>query len=518
MSMIRMKLLLVFLFGWTSVVIGQTMKEDSAEVFKLEAINWQLDSLLPCYHFQCVAPEKYDRKKLNVNNFPQDSVPVFSPEQLAARLKGMKTVIPMEYNSYVHAYINMYATRRRDQVERMLGLSHIYFPIFETELDRRGMPIELKYLPVVESALNPHARSRVGATGLWQFMLATGKIYGLEVDSYIDERKDPYKSTEAAARYLSNMYKTYGDWLLVIAAYNCGPGNVNKAIARSGGKRTFWEIRENLPRETRGYVPAFIAATYIFNYHAEHNLFPRKIDFSFDQDTLQVTRQKFSLKHLSQITGADIYTLKDLNPELQRDIVPYTNQAYTLRVPMATGQLCAAFRDSIFGQLALLNPDTVNHVYAETVVSPLTNKPYISSAASTSGSGSANAPAGKSLIYHKVRSGETVSQIAARYRVSWDQVKAWNHLRGYNIKPGQKLKVYVPSNSRYAQGSSSSSTPKSTTPAITSTSGGKKYYTVRSGDTLWEIAQAQGTTVTQIRSLNSLSSSKLKVGQKLRLN
>ena len=492
------------------MVVGQNLKEDSAAVFELEAINWQLDSLLPCYHFEEVSAEEFDREKLNIFGYHPDTVPLFGPEVLSQRLKEMGTMIPMEYNSYVHAYINMYGMKRRGQVERMLGLSYLYFPIFEAELDRKGMPIELKYLPVVESALNPHARSRVGATGLWQFMLNTGKLYGLDVTSYLDERKDPYKATEAAVRYLGNMYKTYGDWLLVITAYNCGPGNVNKAIARSGGKRTFWEIRDNLPRETRGYVPAFIAATYIFNYAAEHNLYPKKVDFTFEQDTIHVTKQKFSLKHLSKVTGADIYTLKDLNPELQRDIVPYSGKPYVLRVPMETGQLVATYRDSIFGQLAKLNPDTVSQTFAQTKVSPLTNKPYISTKAGSSGSTS---PSGKTLVYHKVRSGETVSQIASRYRVSWKQVKSWNRLRGYNIKPGQRLKIYVPSNSRYANGNT-----KPKTPAKAETINGKKYYTVRSGDTLWEIAQAQGTTVSNIKNLNSLSSSRLKVGMKLRLN
>ena len=385
------------LFG-VSVAEAQNPSSDSAQVFKLEAINWQLDSLIPCYQYESFPEDKFNRDLLNVYGFAEDSVPTYSPEVLGSRLKEMGTMIPMEYNSYVHAYINLYTQKRRGQVERMLGLSDIYFPIFEAELDRQGMPMELKHLPVVESALNPHARSRVGATGLWQFMLATGKIYGLDVTSYLDERKDPYKATEAAVRYLKNMYKTYGDWLLVIAAYNCGPGNVNKAIARSGGKRNFWEIRDNLPRETRGYVPAFIAATYVFNYPTEHNLYPRKVDFTFRQDTIMVTRNKFNLKHLAQVTETDLYLLKDLNPELQRDIIPYSRKPYTLRVPMATGQKIAANRDTVFARIAQLNPDTVKQVYAEGKVSPLTNKPY---KGSKSSGGSYASTSGKNLVYHK---------------------------------------------------------------------------------------------------------------------
>ncbi len=488
----------------------EAQNSDSAQVYKLEAINWQLDSLIPCYKHESFPDNKFNRDLLNVYGFAEDSVPTYSPEILDARLKEMGTLIPMEYNSYVHAYINLYTQKRRGQVERMLGLSDIYFPIFEAELDRQGMPMELKHLPVVESALNPHARSRVGATGLWQFMLATGKIYGLDVTSYLDERKDPYKATEAAVRYLKNMYKTYGDWLLVIAAYNCGPGNVNKAIARSGGKRTFWEIRDNLPKETRGYVPAFIAATYVFNYPTEHNLYPRKVDFTFDQDTIMVMNNKFNLKHLAQVTETDLYLLKDLNPELQRDIVPYSRKPYTLRIPMAAGQKIAANRDTVFTRIAQLNPDTVKQVYAEDKISPLTNKPYVSSKTS----GSTYATGSGNLVYHKVRSGETVSQIAERYHVSWKNIQRWNGLRGYNIKPGQRLKIY---SNRKPNVSSKSTTVASTTKPKAPANGSSKYYTVRSGDTLWDIAQSQGTTVNSIKSMNGMINSRLKVGQKLRV-
>ncbi len=501
--------LAVVLFAMASV---KAQDNDSAQVYTLEAINWQLDGLIPCYKHQSFPEDKYNRDLLNVYGFAKDSVPVYNPEILGERLKEMGTIIPMEYNSYVHAFINLYTQKRRGQVERMLGLSEIYFPIFEAELDRQGMPIELKHLPIVESALNPHARSRVGATGLWQFMLATGKIYGLDVTSYIDERKDPFKATEAAVRYLKNMYKTYGDWLLVIAAYNCGPGNVNKAIARSGGKRTFWEIRENLPKETRGYVPAFIAATYVFNYSAEHNLFPRKVDFTFDQDTLQVTRNKFNLKHLAQVTETDFYLLKDLNPELQRDIVPYSHKPYTLRIPMATGQKIAANRDTVFTRIAQLDPDMVNQVYADGKISPLTNKAYVSS--DRKGASNSNSTIDKNLIYHKVRSGETVSQIAGRYHVSWKSIQRWNGLRGYNIKPGQRLKIYSSSKPNI---SSNSTTVASTTKSKVVNNGSPRYYTVRSGDTLWGIAQSQGTTVTSIKSMNGMNGSRLEIGQKLRV-
>lgn len=483
------------------------------EVRSLYDINWQLDSLLPCYHYCLPDTSETSRAHLNVHDFSQDSLPPYSSEVAAQRLKDIGSPIHLEYNSYVQSYINLYTVTRREQVERMLGLQHVFFPIFEEELDRQGVPMELKYLPIVESALNPHARSRVGATGLWQFMLATGKLYGLKVTSYTDERKDPYKATHAAIRYLKNMYKTYGDWLLVIAAYNCGPGNVNKALARSKGGKTFWEIREWLPRETRGYVPAFIAATYVFNYAAEHNLFPKRVDFSYQQDTVHIQRQKMSLKQLAEVTHTDFYLLKDLNPELTRDIVPYTGKPYALRVPMKTGQFFAVYRDSVMKVLADMNPDTVRVDYDPKRVSALNKKPFQKNSKryTYAASGSTAGTAGRTLKYHKVRSGETVSQIAERYHVTWKQIQGWNGLRGYRIKPGQKLKVYV--KETYAS-AKKTTTPK---PQPKPVKGGR-YHTVRNGDTLWDIANAyEGATVASIKQLNGLKSSRLKVGQKLRV-
>lgn len=485
-------------------------KDDSLAAFSLSAINWQLDSLLPCYHFQPRDTYEVSRERLNVYGFAPDSVPVYSPETVAQRLRDLGSPISMDYNSYVQAYINLYAVKRREQVERMLGLKEVYFPIFEEELDRQGAPLELKYLPVVESALNPHAVSRVGATGLWQFMHATGKMYKLNVTSYVDHRRDPYKSTEAAIRYLKNMYKTYGDWLLVIAAYNCGPGNVNKAIARSGGKRTFWEIRDKLPRETRGYVPAFIAATYVFNYAAEYNLYPRHVDFSFQQDTVQIRRAKVSLKHLAEMTNTDFYALKDLNPELKQDIVPYSGNPYVLRVPMRTGQHFAVYRDSIHSAIAKLDADLAKPVYNANRISPLTNRPYVKPSSKPTYANSGNT-AGKTLIYHKVRSGEVVGTIAARYHVRAKDIQSWNRLRGYRIKAGQRLKIYAPQ--RYA--SKKSTSKKSTT---TASKAGGKYHVVRPGDTLWDIANAyDGLTVNKIKSLNGLRNNSLQVGQQLKI-
>ena len=493
------------------------------EVLSTIEINWQLDSLIPCYHFNPADSTSICRERLNVYGYAPDSLPSYSTDIVAQRLTDIGSQIPMDYNEYVQAYINMYTLQRREQVERMLGLAQLYFPIFETELDRQGMPMELKYLPVVESALNPHAKSRVGATGLWQFMLATGKLYDLDVTSYIDERKDPYKATASALRYLKNMHKTYGDWLLVIAAYNCGPGNVNKAIARSGGKRTFWEIRPYLPQETRGYVPAFIAATYVFNYASEHNLFPRYVDFTFQQDTILVQREKISLRHLADVTGTDFYTLKDLNPELKLDIVPYSDKPYVLRVPMRTGQIYATYRDSIRQHLASINADTVRIDYDTNRVSMLTSRNFVPEKDAPNRAISGVSTSNGVLVYHKVRPGDVVGSIAAKYHVSTKQVQSWNNLRGYTIHVGQNLKLYVPEKYASVQGAAPKETATaskesgSANASTAANTGATKYHTVQSGDTLWDIANAYTLSVDQLMALNNLSSNKLEVGQKLRV-
>lgn len=534
------KLFMLFMLA-TAPVIGLFAQHvATVPVTSTNEILWQLDSLIPAYHHEPVNVAKYSRDSLNLRNFAVDSLPAYSSDIVAQRLREIGSPLALDYNEDVQAFINLYTLQRRGQVERMLGLAHVYLPIFEEELDRAGMPMELKYLPVVESALNPHARSRVGATGLWQFMLATGKLYGLEVTSYVDERRDPYKSTAAAVRYLGNMYKTYGDWLLVVAAYNCGPGNVNKAIARSGGKRNFWEIQEFLPRETRSYVPALIAATYVFSYPEEHNLFPRMIDFSFAQDTIHLTRQMMSLKHFADITHTDFYLLKDLNPELKTDFIPYSPEPYVLRVPMKTGQMFATFRDSIMQLATKLNLDSAKVVYTDAKLSPLTNKPYEAELSehptyATNGSNATTGTDGKKIVYHKVRRGEVVGSIAAKYHVSAKDLAKWNGLRNYGIQAGQNLKIYV-------KGTPSSGTtpvkviaepepviaakvePAKADPAPepknieSQTDVAARYHVVKYGDTLWQIANAyNGLTVEKLKTLNSLNGNSLAIGQKLRV-
>lgn len=495
---------------------AQGQAAESLEPDPVEAanINWPLDSLLPAFRFHKAEFSPELMARYNELNYPPDSIPAIPKDSTMKWLYELKSPIPLDYNEYVQSYINMYVNKRRGQVSRMLGLQEIYFPIFEEECDRQGVPMELKYLPIVESALNPHARSRVGATGLWQFMLATGKLYGLKVDSYKDERQDPYKSSEAAVRYLRNMYKTYGDWLLVIAAYNCGPGNVNKAIRRSGGHRNFWAIREYLPRETRGYVPAFIAATYVMNYAPEHNIRPTLIDFSFNVDTLHLRHKNMTLDHIATYTQTDIYTLKDLNPELKSHGIPFESSPYPLRVPFRTAEIWAANQDSIYKLIAI--NDSIQAAIDSARISPITRTNY---AANSGNPGSSNsggsAPSGTVLVYHRVKSGEVVGKIAERYHVSAAQVANWNDLYRYRIKVGQKLKIYVPE--KYANRPDPQPVKVEAKQEVQKIPG-KKYHTVKSGDTLWDIAALyEGVTVEKLMNLNNLSNSSLKVGQHLRL-
>lgn len=501
---------------------AQSPEPESSQPDPVEsaAIQWSLDSLIPSFHYKTRQYPQELLDKYEAFGYAEDYVPLIPEDSTRKWLYDLGSPIPLDYNEYVQQYINMYVLKRRGQVSRMLGLQEVFFPIFEAELDRQGLPSELKYLPIVESALNPHARSRVGATGLWQFMYETGKLYGLKVDSYIDERQDPYKSSEAAVRYLKNMYKSYGDWLLVIAAYNCGPGNVNKAIRRAGGATNFWAIRQYLPRETAGYVPAFIAANYVMQYAPEHNIRPTLIEFSYHQDTLHFCKEKLTLDQIAAFTNSDIHTLKDMNPELKSHHIPYTITPYPLRVPFETALVYAENQDSI-NKLIAAN-DSIRAVLDSSRVSPITHGKYANGYAPVGSnpvpSGTAG-PNGTVQVWHTVRSGEVVGAIASRYHVSASDIARWNGLYKYRIKVGQKLKIYVPE--KYAK--TTSSTKPATTPAVVQSAppqkpsvDGKRTYTVKEGDTLWDIAaKYDGVTVDRLISINNLNSSKLSVGQTL---
>lgn len=343
-----------------------------------------------------------------------------SDEEYIERLQKLPYVMEMPFNNIVKKFIEHYL-QRPAKVEYMLGLGETYyFPIFESALERYGVPLELKYLPVIESALNARATSRAGAAGLWQFMVGTGRLYGLEINSLVDERRDPLKSSDAAARYLRDLYNIYHDWHLVIAAYNCGPGNVAKAVRYAGGgKKDYWQIYPYLPRETRSYVPIFIAANYVMNYYDKHNMCPVEPTVTVATGTIMVDK-RINLQQVADILDISMEELRFMNPQYRQDIVPGNIKPYSLVLP--------------FNQVGdyMDNRDTIPlHRAAELVANRAQVQP-----ASYNPSGNGQ------LIYYKVRSGDTLGGIAARYHCTVNQIKRWNGLRGTMIRVGQRLKIY----------------------------------------------------------------------------
>ena len=347
------------------------------------------------------------------------------------RLSGMNTLINLPFNSVVRNYITTYTQKKRAQVEVMLGLADYYFPLFEEILDLYQLPLELKILPVIESALNPRAVSRVGATGLWQFMYSTGKRYNLQIDSYVDQRRDPLAATHAAARYLRDLYGLYGDWTLVIAAYNCGPGNVNKAIRRAGGKRSYWDIYYYLPRETRGYVPAFIAANYAMRFADQHGIRPRNMEMPKTTDTV-VVQGKMHLEQVARVLGLPLQQLRDLNPQYKHDMLTM-DSGNPLRLPAErVGEFIdrqdeiRTFKDSIY-----LNPKRIQEN------AKISGDPFYIPRIAGKGN----------VVKYRVRQGDVLGSIASRYHVTVQQLRAWNGISGSKIRIGQTLLIYTGKNS-----------------------------------------------------------------------
>ena len=383
------------------------------------------DSLLNSYILSKYAASSH-RHRANINtDYAFDQVP---DSVIESRLKALHTVIPMTYNQEVRSYIRMYLNRMRGRIDVMLTLAEFYYPIFEEALARWDVPEEVKHLTIVESAMNPQATSRVGAAGLWQFMYTTGKNYGLEVNSLIDERRDTYKASDAAAHYIHDLYNVFGDWHLAIAAYNCGPGNINKAIARSGGKHDFWQIYPYLPRETRGYIPAFIAATYIMNYYPEHGLHPKRVTIPLRTDTLMVERNMLFC-YVSQYAGVEMDELRTLNPQYRADFIPGEHASYPICLPTQKMNALITWADTIFKASA----DSLSRRNIP-VKSAFGDDP--SAAAKPVHKNSS-----QNSAYHRVRRGETLTSIAAKHGTTVSRLKKLNNLRSDRIREGQKLKV-----------------------------------------------------------------------------
>lgn len=543
----RIKALLFLLSVAISTLQAQTKTTLVSPAADYNPVVAMLDSLVTINHVV-----KYQEQNAYTYQSSDNQIPVFSAEVYKERISKMKTPIPLTYNDQVRGYIDLYATKKRNLTTRVMGLSSLYFPMYEEVLEREGLPLEFKYLSIVESALNPTAVSRCGATGLWQFMYNTGIMYDLDVNSYVDDRKDPYKSTVAACQYFKEMYKIYNDWLLVIASYNCGPGNVNRAIIRSGGKTDFWSISPYLPAETRGYVPAFIAVAYVMNHTAEHHLTAVAPSITyFETDTVQIYN-RVSFSTLSKILNVPEDVIAFLNPTYKKGLIPQSvnNESNTLRLPSNKITAFVSMQAAIDAEEVLLavqkpdfsrimkkskyNPDEYDMVMREVK---------------------------KSIIVGK---GQTLSSIAKKYDCTVAEVKALNHIKSNSVKRGQRIFVVdqqmvavkkkktaetddnlattdtaIKDTSRhlvdYINGTAAADPDQLASNQMHPTrsdlpegflkkpdsieSNNTVYHLVQKGDTLYGIARSQGITVQELIKYNGFTANKkLKVGEKIKVS
>ena len=473
---------------------GDILLDDDIENL-IEYNSDNIDSLLNLYYIQ----KQVDVNDFDVATLELDSLTSNIPDEVyIERLKKMNSFIPVQFNKAVKNAIIRYTERMPMATARIIGLSTYYMPIFEGIFDEYGLPQELKAMAVIESALNPRAVSRARAKGMWQFMYNTGKMYGLEMTSYVDERYDPETACRAAARLLKDSYMIFGDWSLAIASYNCGAGNVSKAIRRSGGNTDFWEIYNYLPRETRGYIPAFIAALYTLNYYPEHGIVPTPINLPAHVDTFHVDKM-LHFQQISDNIGISMDELRDLNPQYLHDIIPGTEHTYILNLPHQYTLAYVDLQDSIYR-------------YKDSV---FFNAVAVQKIKETGGSG-------EQRVIHKVKSGETLSSIASKHRTTVANIKRWNNLKSNTIHVGQRLYIYgsagKPSGSSSSgtavrnSGQSSASAASGSTQASTAS-----YYTVKKGDTLSGIAKKTGVSLNTLYKLNNLNAkSKIYPGKKIR--
>ena len=484
-------ILSVLIFVGTAPVLialeNDTTNIDSLAIDPGSEVIYTLDHMARIPYLE-MSKVDTNRESLNVFGFPADSVPVYDSAYYAAFLDSLDKRSPFDlvYNSRTDAFIRLYAVKRRRTTAKLLGLQHQYFPMMEELLAKHEMPFELKYLAVIESGLNPKARSRAGAVGLWQFMYATGKMFDLHQNSYMDERMDPIKSTDAALQYLKYLYGMYHKWDLALAAYNCGPGNVNRAMRRSGSTDgNYWDLYPYLPRETRGYVPAFIAVNYIMNNPSAHNIYPvMPRSTYFEMDTVHVS-QPVGFDQLAKALDMQIEDIAYFNPTYKLNYIPsYSNKTAILYLPHEKAELFVQNEKTVYALAKKEKPNQGKKV-----------KKF-----------------SEDRVVYTVRSGDYLGKIAGKYHVGVSDIKRWNGLRNNNLRVGQKLVIY-PKGS-YAASSKKTTTKKKTVP--TTKSGNYTYYEIQSGDTLWDIANAQGVSVEQLKEWNSsLRDKGLKVGTKI---
>lgn len=420
-----------------------------------------------------------------------EEIPEVTYDLMQDRLSCIDSEIPLSFNERVYSFADYFIIRNRDYTKRVISRSNVYFPIFEASLAEHGLPEVLKYLAIIESGLNPNAISRVGAGGLWQFMPSTGLHYKLSQSFYIDERMNPWESTDAACKYLKQLYRMFGDWELALAAYNTGPGNVRKAIRRSGYKSTFWEIYRYLPRETRSYVPQFMAMIYVINYAAEHNLRDINTQFEYipEYDTIHVT----DYVHLETLTNQLNLCVDDviaLNPQIIRGAIPEGIKDYALKIPLDLADSVRAHKSDLLDSASKVGKKELDYLAR--------NNP--------------GSVYGRTKITYRVRSGDVLGKIAERYHVRVSDLKKWNRLNSNMIRVGQRLNVWVLPNYSSKTKASYTASTKPKKPVVID----GKYHLVQSGDSLWSIAKLyEGLTIDKLKKMNSLTSSRISPGQKL---
>lgn len=487
--------LVCVLFGTMSLAQTAAHLVKPGDTLKKDAFINTVEQSLQLFLAEYVNQNNYD-SIINALNYEPGETPQFTDEVYCQRLTKMNEMSPfhLDCNNATLSTIRFFAEKRRGFARIVLGRSTLYFDMFEEKLAEYGLPIELKYLSVIESGLRPQVKSRAGALGLWQFMYRTGLYFGLKENSYIDERMDPVLATDAACRYLKQLYGIYGDWNMALAAYNAGPGNVNKAIRRSGNKTTYWEVRPFLPAETQGYVPNFIAAAYLLTYHAEHNIIPMDVKIHYAQLDTMCLSGGVHMSTISRLINWTEEDIKTLNPIYKTNYIPYTKPNQCISGPLEKIGLLVSLEDSLYAlEKAIYSPQHGG------------TKPIIIDPALEDSSGVADINA--SYIYHKVKSGETMGTIATKYNISVEQIMEWNALRTTNIYIGQRLKLIT------ASGGVNQITPVKPAPQVT-----KKYYSVRSGDTFSKIAQRHGLTQSQLSRLNpGMNINRLSVGQRIRV-
>ncbi|MGD0341815.1 MAG: transglycosylase SLT domain-containing protein [Bacteroidales bacterium] len=508
-SVIITFLLLVFLRAGAAPEIDTLIIRSDVDS---EKISTDLDSLVTSWYVKIALQN-------NPNFFSDDTVGIEYPDSVyKSRLDKINSIIKLPFNSIIRNHILVYTVKQREKFAAVLGLMDYYFPMIEDIFDSYGLPAELKYMAVIESALNPNVVNRYsGATGLWQFMYSTGRMYGLTINSIVDERRNPVLATHAAARYLSDLYKIYNDWTLVIAAFNCGPGNVNKAIKRSGNKKDYWEIFYRLPRETRGYIPQYVAAAYSINYYPEHNIKPLPINIPVATDTIMVNKD-IHLTQISEVMKIPLGELRALNPQYKTGLVPGSSKPQALTLPMNHISDFINLNDTIRGY----KPEV--YLNRTTQIADPSRSSYL--------------PAdikGKTKIIYSVKDGDNLGFISEWYHVGLSDLRYWNNIYRNKIHVGQKLVVYVnPLKSEYYSqintmsfadkqktiGKTVSPTAPAAQPSFLSQADGDYItYTVRYGDTIWDIVKMfDNVTATEVLNLNNISDpGKIQVGQKLKI-